>query len=83
MLAAFEEAFATFIETITRGVNLIWPELIYMLQLGTKELTIFHLKYLPKYFQASNYMFKGSVCAYQGVRNDSFSENFSYLLNGW
>ena len=23
------------------------------------------------------------TCAYQGVRNNSFSENFEYLLNGW
>ena len=23
------------------------------------------------------------TCAYQGVRNVSFSENFAYILNGW
>ena len=23
------------------------------------------------------------MCAYQGVRNVSFSENFEYVLNGW
>ena len=23
------------------------------------------------------------MCAYQGVRNVSFSENFAYVLNGW
>ena len=23
------------------------------------------------------------MCGYQGVRNVSFSENFTYLLNGW
>ena len=23
------------------------------------------------------------ACAYQGVRNVSFSENFAYVLNGW
>ena len=23
------------------------------------------------------------TCAYQGVRNVSFSENFAYVLNGW
>ena len=24
-----------------------------------------------------------STCAYQEVRNNSFSENFAYVLNGW
>ena len=23
------------------------------------------------------------MCAYQGVKNVSFSENFAYVLNGW
>ena len=27
--------------------------------------------------------FHKGTCAYQGVRNVSFSENFAYVLNGW
>ena len=23
------------------------------------------------------------MCAYQGVKNVSFSENFAYVINGW
>ena len=27
--------------------------------------------------------FSTRTCAYQGVRDVSFSENFAYVLNGW
>ena len=36
------------------------------------------IKYVRKIFQKTNIS-----CAYQGVRNASFSENFAYVLNGW
>ena len=31
----------------------------------------------------SHPLIRTRTCAYQGVRNDSFSENFAYLLNEW
>ena len=31
----------------------------------------------------SNPLILTRTCAYQGVRNVSFSENFAYVLNGW
>ena len=31
----------------------------------------------------SNPLIRARACAYQGVRNVSFSESFAYVLNGW
>ena len=28
-------------------------------------------------------VFRARACAYQGARNDSFLENFAYVLNQW
>ena len=44
------------------------------------------MKYIRKIFRKtniSNPLICTSSCAYQGVRNVSFPENFAYLLNGW
>ena len=44
------------------------------------------IKYVRKIFRKtniSNPLIRTRTCAYQGVRNISFSENFSYVLNGW
>ena len=43
------------------------------------------IKYVRKIFQKtniSNPLIRIRTCAYQGVRNISFSENFAYVLNG-
>ena len=44
------------------------------------------IKYVRKIFRKtniSNLMICTRTCAYQGVRNISFSENLAYVLNGW
>ena len=44
------------------------------------------IKYVHKIFRKtniSNPLIRRLKCAYQGVRNISFSENFAYVLNGW
>ena len=43
------------------------------------------IKYVHKIFRKtniSNPLIRTRTCAYQGVRNISFSENFPYVLNG-
>ena len=34
-------------------------------------------------FNISYPLIRTRTCAYQGVRNISFSENFAYIINGW
>ena len=44
------------------------------------------IKYVRKIFwktNISNSVIRTRTCAYQGVRNVSFPENFVYVLNGW
>ena len=44
------------------------------------------IKYVRKIFRKtniSNPLIRTRTCAYQGVRNVSFPENFVYVLNGW
>ena len=44
------------------------------------------IKYERKIFRKANIskpLIHTRTCAYQGVRNVSFSENFAYVLNGW
>ena len=44
------------------------------------------IKYGRKIFRKtniSNLLIHTRTCAYQGVRNVSFSENFAHVLNGW
>ena len=44
------------------------------------------IKYVRKIFRKtsiSNPLIRTRTCAYQGVRNASFSGNFAYVLNGW
>ena len=44
------------------------------------------IKYLRTTFRKtniSNFLIGKRTCAYQGLRNISFSENFAYVLNGW
>ena len=44
------------------------------------------IKYGGKIFRKtniSNSLISTRTCAYQGVRNVSFSEDFAYVLNGW
>ena len=44
------------------------------------------IKYVCKIFRKtniSNSLIRTCTCAYQAVRNISFSENFTYVLNGW
>ena len=44
------------------------------------------IKYVRKIFRKtdiSNPLIRTRTCAYQGVKNVSFSEDFAYLLNGW
>ena len=57
-----------------------------------KTATIFELfmgsfvKYVRKIFRKtniSNILIRTRTCAYQGVTNVSFSENFAYVLNEW
>ena len=33
--------------------------------------------------KSSYYMIRIRACAYQGVRNLTFTEDFGYVLNGW
>ena len=52
-----------------------------MLILMTKLMT-----YVHKIFEKTNISYPlihTRTCAYQGVRNVSFSENFAHVLNGW
>ena len=42
--------------------------------------------YVRKIFRKTNVSYlliRTPTCAYQGVRNVSFSKNFAYVLNGW
>ena len=44
------------------------------------------IKYVRKIFRETNIsssLIRTRTCAYQGVSNISFSENFAYVLNGW
>ena len=44
------------------------------------------IKYVRKIFRRtniSNPLIRTRTCAYQGVRNVSFSKNFEYVPNGW
>ena len=44
------------------------------------------IKYVRKIFRKTNIanpLVRRRTCAYQGVKNVSFSENFTYVLNGW
>ena len=42
------------------------------------------MKHIRKTFQKANISYPlVRMCAYKGVRNVSFSENFAYVLNGW
>ena len=44
------------------------------------------IKYVRRIFQKtniSNPLIGTRTCAYQGIRNVSFSENFAHVLNGW
>ena len=44
------------------------------------------IRYIRKIFRKtniSNLLIRTCTCAYQGVRNVSFSVNFAYVLNGW
>ena len=42
------------------------------------------IKYVRKIFRKtiSNPLIRTRTCAYQGVRNVNFAENFAYVLNG-
>ena len=41
------------------------------------------IKYVRKMFRKNyNPLIRTRTCAYQGVKNVSFSENFAYVLNG-
>ena len=49
---------------------------------------LWHLLLTSLYFKVTvicdcSINFHKGTCAYQGVRNVSFSENFAYVLNGW
>ena len=49
-----------------------------------KAFTRDHLfLYVRKIFPKTMCLSGGKKCAYQGVRNVSFSENFAYVLNEW
>ena len=54
-------------------------ELPRKLKVFTTGLSI---KYVRKIFRKTN-ISNPRTCAYQGVRNVSFSEYFAYALNGW
>ena len=44
------------------------------------------IKYIRKIFRKTSIskpLISTRTCAYQGVRNVSFLENFAYVLNGW
>ena len=44
------------------------------------------IQYVGKIFRKTNISYpliRTRMCAYQGVRNVSFPENFAYVLNGW
>ena len=44
------------------------------------------IKYVRKIFRKTNIfnpLIRTRTCAYQEIRNVSFSENFAYVLNGW
>ena len=47
------------------------------------RLTIKYVRKISRKTNISNPLIRTSTCAYQGVRNVSFSENFAYVLNGW
>ena len=46
-------------------------------------LSIKNVRKIFRKINISNPLIRTRTCAYQGVRNVSFSGNFAYVLNGW
>ena len=66
--------------------NMIKICIFYMLKHVQDDLKGSSIKYVRKIFRKtniSNPLIHTRTCAYQRVRNVSFSENFAYILNGW
>ena len=47
-----------------------------------KGLSIWHVRKIFRKTDISDPLIRTRTCAYQGIRNVSFSENFAYALNG-
>ena len=59
--------------------------IFFAVWLTNKRRTGSSIKYVRKIFRKtdiSNPLIRTRTCAYQGVKNVSFSEDFAYLLNG-
>ena len=55
-----------------------------MSQLSSSICFYIEFDYYPEYGNFSEKLkFLTRTCAYQGVRNVSFSENFAFVLNEW
>ena len=67
-------------ERVNEQLRIGWQLLKICLNLG-----IIHLvrKQIFRETNISYPLIRTSTCAYQGVRNVSFSENFAYVLNEW
>ena len=62
----------------------VWQDLKYAkLFRICKGLSIKYARNIFRKTNISNPLIRTRTCAYQGVRNVSFSENFAYVLNGW
>ena len=58
--------------------------LLILTKNGTdKEQSINYVRKIFRETNISNPLILTRTCAYQEVRNVSFSENFAYVLNGW
>ena len=64
----------TLVSKVTDNLN--------MKKLGTGVINQVFTQNFPK-TNISNLLIHTRTCAYQGVRNVSFSEDFAYVLNGW
>ena len=48
-----------------------------------KEASVKYVRNISRKSNIPNPLIRTRTCAYQGVRNVSFSENLAYVLNGW
>ena len=63
----------------------ITVRIIILIAIGmiTKGSSIKYVRNISRKTNISNPLIRTRKCAYQGVKNVSFSENFTYVLNGW
>ena len=74
MTSSFRKNNSEAVSKVTDNLN--------MKKLGTGVINQVFTQNFPK-TNISNLLIHTRTCAYQGVRNVSFSEDFAYVLNGW